>query len=369
MKIPFVDLKIQYQENKTEIDGAIQAVIEKTAFVGGYNNPFVKEFESAYAAYCGADHCVSCGNGTDSLEILLKCFGIGAGDEVIVPAFTWISTSESVSTVGATPIFVDAHPDLYTIDPTKIEEKITAKTKAIIPVHIYGLPAPMDEIMQIARKHNLIVIEDAAQAHGALYKGKKAGTIGHAGSFSFFPGKNLGAYGDAGGIVTNDAEIAEKFRMYANHGQIKKHDHRTEGRNSRMDGIHAAVLNAKLPHLEKWTGARIAHATAYNELLKNTGIKLPTCPADFRHVYHLYVVQVENRDRVYEYMREKEIEVLIHYPNALPFLPPYAQKTQPGEFSVASDATKKILSLPMYPELTREQIKRVVDTLIAAVEN
>lgn len=367
MKIPFVDLHIQYEQHKQEIDAALQRVIEKTAFVGGNNNPFVKEFEEKFAEYCGAAFCASCGNGTDSLEILLKCFGIGEGDEVIVPALTWISTSESVSTVGATPVFVDAHPDFYTIDPKKIEEKITPRTKAIMPVHLYGLPAPMDEIMDIAKAHNLIVIEDAAQAHGALYKGKRVGTIGHAGSFSFFPGKNLGAYGDAGGIVTNDSAVAEKFRMIANHGQIKKHDHRMEGRNSRMDGIHAAVLSTKLPHLEPWTQKRIERVELYNQLLKETPVVLPTAPDDVRHVYHLYVVQVENRDAVYAKMREKDIEVLIHYPNALPFLLPYKEKHRSEDFPVAHTLTQKILSLPLYPEITDDQIRYVVSSLIEAI--
>ncbi|MEL6823570.1 MAG: DegT/DnrJ/EryC1/StrS family aminotransferase, partial [Calditrichota bacterium] len=292
MNVPFVDLKKQYHSIKAEIDAAIEDVLSHTAFIGG---KAVSEFEEAFADFIGTDYCVACGNGTDSLEILLRAYGIGPGDEVIVPANSWISTSEVVSTAGAKPVFVDVNPLYYTIDPQKVEQAITANTRAIIPVHLYGLPAEMDAIMAIADKHNLIVIEDSAQAHGAEYRGSKIGTIGHAASFSFYPGKNLGAYGDAGGIVTNDANIARTCRMIGNHGQLQKHDHRIEGRNSRMDGLQAAVLKVKLKHLPQWTEGRRQAASVYDNLLQESGMQLPRAPEHSKHVYHLYVVQVDGR--------------------------------------------------------------------------
>ncbi len=361
MNIPLVDLKKQYFVIKPEIDSAIKAVIRDTAFIGGANNKYVNKFENEFAKYLGVKNCVSCANGTDSLEILLRAFGIGKGDEVIVPALTWISTAEAVSSVGAKPVFADILPDYYTIDPKKIKEKISDKTKAIIPVHLYGLPAEMNEIMIIAKKYKLIVIEDCAQAHGAEYKGKKVGTIGDAGSFSFYPGKNLGAYGDAGCMVANDENIAKKVRMIANHGQLKKHEHLVEGRNSRMDGIQAAILNVKLSYLNKWVKARIQNAQIYNKYFKSINIKIPAAPKYSKHAFHLYVVQVDNRDKAQLFLKNSGIDSGIHYPTPLPFLKVYNKNNyQPMDFPVAYEITKKILSLPMFPELTEKQISYIV---------
>jgi dTDP-4-amino-4,6-dideoxygalactose transaminase len=361
MTVPFVDLKAQYSTIQHEIDSAIAKVISETAFISG---KYAKAFEEAFAEYLGVKHCVACANGTDSLEILLQAMGVGVGDEVLVPANTWISTSEAVTTIGATPVFVDNHPETYTIDVSKIEEKITPRTKAIIPVHLYGLPADMDEIMAIAKKYNLKVMEDCAQAHAATYKGRKVGTIGDCASFSFYPGKNLGAYGDAGAMVTNDDEIAHKARMIANHGQIAKNTHAIEGRNSRMDGIQAAVLSVKLPYLESWTEARRKHAAYYNELLSDLNIQLPIEPDGFRHVYHLYVVQVENREEVVEKLKSDGIDTGIHYPTALPFMEAYKRFNHvPSDFPVAYRQMSRLLSLPMYAELTDTMIERVCKSL------
>ncbi len=362
MNIPFVDLKSQYLSIKEEVDGAIQNIISNTAFIGG---PAVKEFETAFADYAGAKHAVGCANGTDAIEIALKSVGVMPGDEVIVPATTWISTAEAVTAIGGVPVFADMIPGLYTIDPQDVEKKITAKTKVILPVHLYGLPARMDEIMVIAKKHGLKVVEDCAQAHGATYKGQKVGTFGDAGTFSFYPGKNLGAYGDAGGMITNDDQVAEMMRMICDHGMQGKHNHVVEGRNSRLDGIQAAVLTVKLNHIEKWTAARIANAKYYNEQLKDSGLVIPTTPEESRHVFHLYVVQVANRDEVMQNLSDKGVGVGIHYPTPLPFLKAYERfghaKT---DFPAATAQMNKIVSLPMFPELTEAQIDFVTEELM-----
>lgn len=362
MKVPFVDLKAQYLSIKDTIDEAIAGIVEQSNFIGGQ---VVTDFENAFADYIGAAHCIGCGNCTDALEIILQSVGIGPGDEVIVPACSWISTSESVTTAGAKPIFADILPELYTIDPNDVVKKITSKTKAIIPVHLYGLPAEMDEILAIAGKHNLLVIEDCAQSHGAEYKGKKTGTFGIASAFSFYPGKNLGAYGDGGAMVTNDHELAEKLRMRANHGQKGKHNHIIEGRNSRLDSLQAAILLAKLPHLNSWSKARLENASIYTINLKNSGFIVPIIPDYSTHVFHLYVIQVENRDSLIEKLRAHGIQVFLHYPTPLPFLEAYKYLNhQPKDFPVASSQMNRILSLPMYPELSEEQINYVCQTLM-----
>ncbi|MFI5150579.1 MAG: DegT/DnrJ/EryC1/StrS family aminotransferase [Bacteroidia bacterium] len=368
MKIPFVDLHAQYNSIQKEIDSALASVIRDTAFIGGGGNKYVRSFEEAFGAFSGFRHCIGCANGTDSLEILLKAFGIGPGDEVIVPALTWISTSEAVGNVGAIPVFVDVHPIYYTIDVSLIEAKITSRTKAIIPVHLYGLPAEMDEIMIIAKKHKLYIIEDCAQSHAAVYKGKKIGTIGHAASFSFYPGKNLGAYGDAGAMAMNDEELAHTCRMIANHGQQEKHNHLMEGRNSRLDGLHAAVLSAKLPYLEKWTQARIEHASEYKNQLKGSAILCPSSPDYSKHVYHLYVVQVKNREGVQAKLKEAGVETAVHYPTPLPLLKAYAARGFKGsDFPVAVKACSEILSLPMFAELKESEIKSICVALKGSV--
>lgn len=359
--IPFVDLKAQYQSIKEELDAAMQEVIENTAFIGG---AYAAQFEKEFAAYLGVEHCIACANGTDSLEILLQVLGVGAGDEVIVPAISWISTSEAVSSLGGTPVFVDIDPTYYTLDLQQVEAAITDKTKVIIPVHLYGQPVDMPQLMEIANKHGIKVLEDCAQAHGATVNGQKIGTFGHCASFSFYPGKNLGAYGDAGGMVTNDAEIAKIARRIANHGQEGKHNHLMEGRNSRLDGLQAAVLSVKLPYLEQWTAARIANAKNYDQLLANSGLTLPKVLDKGKHVFHLYVIRSQERDALMKRLEEKNIGTAIHYPTALPFLTCYEDRGYTKEdFPVAYQVTQEILSLPMYAELTKEQQEEVVACL------
>jgi dTDP-4-amino-4,6-dideoxygalactose transaminase len=361
MRVPFVDLKTQYSSIKGEIDDAMMRVVSETAFVAG---KYAAVFENEFAEYIGVSNCVAVANGTDAIEIALAALGIGAGDEVIVPANTFFATAEAVVNVGAEVVFVDCEPNFYNIDVSKIEEKITPRTKAIIPVHLYGLPAEMDEIVAIARKHNLKIIEDCAQAHGAKYKEQTVGTFGDVATFSFYPGKNLGAYGDAGAIVTNDKEIADRARLIANHGQPTKYKHTLIGRNSRMDGIQAAVLSVKLRHLDSWLDARRAHASRYNELLIDSGIALPTAPEHSTHTYHLYVIRVKDRDAVAAKLGEAGIDTGLHYPTALPFLEAYSDKNyQPSDFPVAHSQMSELLSLPMYAELTDEMIEYVCDSL------
>lgn len=365
MRVPFVDLKAQYLSIKGEIDDAIESVVTETAFVAG---KYAAAFESEFAEYTGARHAVAVGNGTDAIEIALGSLGIGRGDEVLVPANTFFATAEAVANVGAKVVFVDCEPRFYNIDTTKIEDRITPRTKAIIPVHLYGLPAEMDEVVAIARKHNLQIIEDCAQAHGAKYKGQTVGTFGDAATFSFYPGKNLGAYGDAGAIVTNDASIAERCRLIANHGQPTKYRHTLVGRNSRMDGIQAAILSVKLRYLNKWLDARRARATRYCDLLADTGIALPLVPDDRSHTYHLYVIRVKDRDAVAAKLGEAGIDTGLHYPTALPFLEAYAdQNYEPADFPVAHAQMSELLSLPMYAELSDEMIEYVCENLRAAI--
>ncbi len=359
MSVPFVDLKAQYETIKEDIDKAIAEVITSTSFIGG---ELIRSFESDFAKYVGVEHCIGVANGTDAIEIALKALGIGEGDEVIVPALTWISTAGAVNGVGAEPVFVDVLESERTIDPELIEEKINAKTKAIIPVHLYGLPARMDEIMQIAKKHDLKVVEDCAQAHGAEVNGKRVGTIGDIATFSFYPGKNLGAYGDAGAIVTNDEELTRSCRMIANHGQLTKHDHRVIGRNSRLDTMQAAILSAKLPYLVQWTDERIRVAGCYNDKLES--VVKPVVPEGFKHVFHLYVIQTKSRDELMGRLKEVNIGCAIHYPTPLPFLKSYAYKIhQKGDFPSAEKLCSEILSLPMYAELSEEEIDWICEVI------
>jgi dTDP-4-amino-4,6-dideoxygalactose transaminase len=363
VKVPFVDLKAQYEAHKSELDAAIRGVLEATAFVGG---KFVKDFEDDYARALGVRHCISCANGTDAIYIVLRMLGIGPGDEVITTAASWISTSETIGQTGATPVFVDVD-EYYNIDPAAIERAITPRTRALLPVHLYGQAARMDAIVDIARRHKLLLIEDCAQAHLATHGGTKAGTFGIAGTFSFYPGKNLGAYGDAGAIITNDDELAKKTRMYANHGALKKHEHEMEGVNSRLDGIQAAVLRAKLPHLEEWTRRRRTIASWYDaKLAPIAQVKLPACAPQSTHVYHLYVVRVPDREPLREFLHERGIETGIHYPTALPFLQAYRGRGhKPEDFPGAYRNQSQILSLPMYAELSESMVDHVVDSIAA----
>jgi dTDP-4-amino-4,6-dideoxygalactose transaminase len=363
MKIPFVDLKKQYECIKDDIDKAVFEVIENTAFIGG---PYVTAFENDFADFCGTNHCVGVANGTDALFIALKALDIGRGDEVIVPANSFIATAEAVSMAGAEVVFVDIDPDTYNITPHLIEAKITPQTRAIIPVHLYGQPADMDPILAIARKYDLKVIEDAAQAHGALYKGRKIGSSGDAACFSFYPGKNLGAYGDAGAIVTNFESLATKARIFANHGRIDKYDHREEGVNSRLDGIQAAILSVKLDHLDDWTKARRHNARLYNDFLGKSGVVVPEEIPDVKSVYHLYVIRVaaDKRSALQDALTEKGISTGIHYPIALPHLEAYRYlNLSPGDFPNATTMAREVLSLPMYPELSEPEICIVADAV------
>jgi len=360
--IPFVNLSIQYQALKSQIDAAIQAVINDTAFVRG---KYVAAFEDAFARAYGVKHCIGCANGTDAIYIVLKMLGIGPGDEVITTACSWISTSEAITQTGARPVFVDIDPDYYAINPELIERMITEKTKAILPVHLYGQPAEMDKIVDLCNRHKLLLIEDCAQAHFAEYRGGKVGTFGIAGTFSFYPGKNLGAYGDAGCIITNDDEFARKARMYANHGSLKKHEHEIEGVNSRLDGLQAAILSVKLPHIHEWNRCRYEHAMRYNELLAEVpGIEPPKIRPDAAHIFHVYCIRAKQRDALIAHLKTHGVETAIHYPTALPFLKAYASfGHKPEDFPVAWQYQQQILSLPMFPELQEEQIQRIVHAI------
>lgn len=359
MNVPFVDLYAQYQLIQEDIDAVISDVIRKSAYIGG---EYVEQFEDDFRSYLGSSHCVSCANGTDSLELILKAAGIGPGDEVIVPALSWISTSEAVSAVGALPVFADIDQNRL-IDISQVESLITARTKAVIPVHLYGNPVDMDHLMQVATRNKLFVLEDCAQSHGAEIGGRKTGTFGHAASFSFYPGKNLGAYGDAGAIVTNDEQLARKTRALANHGQLMKHRHLYEGRNSRLDGLQAAILSVKLPHLERWTDSRIRLATGYLERLADLPIRMPQLRPDYRHVFHLFVIESDRRDELMSFLLSRNIGCAVHYPRPLPLLECYEHRNFRPEDFPGAGITSAILSLPMFSELTDAQQVYVVSAL------
>lgn len=362
MHVPFVDLKLQYQNIKPEIDKAIADVIEKTAFIGG---EYVKEFERKFAEQYGVKHVIGCGNGTDSLYIIMKMLGIGKGDEVITVANSWISSSETISQTGATPVFTDPDSEYMSMSGKAVAQAITPNTKAVIVVHLQGQVCDMDGIMKVCNEKNIPVIEDCAQSHFSEYNGKRVATMGIAGSFSFYPGKNLGAYGDAGCITTNDDALAAKCRMYANHGALKKHHHEVEGINSRLDGLQAAILSAKLPYISDWTEQRIKNAAIYQQHLAGISqVKLPVVRPGTKHTYHLYIIRSERRDELKAYLQEKGIETAIHYPTALPNLPAYKYLgTQPSDFPVATSLQQEMLSLPMYPELKEESIAYVAECI------
>jgi len=359
MNIPFVDLKAQYNSIKHEIDEAVADIISSTEFIGGTS---VDSFEKDFASFCGAEYCVGVGNGTDALTIALKALGIGAGEEVITVANSFIATSEAITNAGARVVFVDINPETYNIDVNKIEAKITKKTKAIVPVHLYGQPADMDPIIALAKKYNLKIVEDAAQAHGALYHERPIGSIGDMACFSFYPGKNLGAYGDGGAILTNNNELALKARKIANHGRTEKYNHELEGCNSRLDGLQAAILGVKLKHLAEWVDKRQINAYLYNKYLKDTGVITPVEIKNIKAVYHLYVVRVKDgkRETFQDHLKKNGIATGIHYPIALPNLMAYQYlKHNEKDFPEATMASQEILSLPMFPELTEDQINYV----------
>lgn len=365
MKIPFVDLHAQYLSIKAEIDAAIAEVITESAFVRGRH---VEAFEAAWAKTIGVKHCISCGNGTDALYISMRALGVKPGDEVITTAHSWISTSETITQAGGRVIFCDTDDETFTIDPAQIEAKITSATVGIIPVHLYGQPADMDAIMEIARKHNLWVIEDCAQAHLAKYKGKTVGTFGNIATFSFYPGKNLGAYGDAGCLVTNDNRLAEWATTFARHGG--KNEHVMEGICSRMDGLQAAVLNAKLPHLAAWIRARQRVASTYDDLLSGTQeIVTPRVVPTREHVYHLYVIRTANRDGLRKYLADSGISTVINYPKALPFYPAYKYlRHSADDFPIAYANQSRIVSLPIYPEMTEEMMSYLAECITRFVQ-
>ena len=356
--VPFADLQAQYLSIKPGIDAAISEVIRTSAFIRG---PFVERFEQEFATAMQARHCVSCANGTDSLYIAMRALGIQPGDEVIAPAHSWISTTETISQAGGKVVFCDTDVETFTIDPARIESLITSRTVGVIPVHLYGQPADMSPIMEIARRRGLWVIEDCAQSHLARYKDQLVGTFGNAASFSFYPGKNLGAMGDAGALTTNDAALAERMAMIARHGGLKKGDHQIEGVNSRLDGLQAAVLSVKLPHLAGWTRRREEIAAEYERLLANArGVRLPAVAEGREHVYHLYVIRHEQRDALARHLTAQGIQTVINYPVALPFLPAYAHlRHQPEQFPNAFANQSRVLSLPIFPEITAQQIAAV----------
>jgi len=362
MNVPFVDLHAQYLSLKSEIDAAISEVIAQSAFIRG---PHVDRFEEAWAKTLGVKHCVSCANGTDALYIAMRALGVKPGDEVITTAHSWISTSETITQAGGRVVFCDTDNETFTIDPALIEAKITSATVGIIPVHLYGQPADMDPIMAIARKHNLWVIEDSAQAHTARYKGQTVGTFGNAATFSFYPGKNLGAYGDAGCVVTNDDHLAEWAAAFARHGG--KGEHVMEGICSRMDGLQAAILNVKLPHLPAWIEARRRVAVRYDELLREVGdVVTPKVAPDRNHVYHLYVIRTQERDALRQHLTNAGIVTVLNYPKALPFYPAYANLGHvPEDFPVAYSNQSRILSLPIYPAMSDEDVAYVIENVLA----
>jgi dTDP-4-amino-4,6-dideoxygalactose transaminase len=361
MPVPFVDLQAQYRAIKAEIDAALQRVLDTSAFILGRE---VEAFERAFAEYVGARECVGVSNGTAALHLALAACGVGAGDEVIVPANTFFATPEAVSAAGATPVFVDCDPVTYNLDPAKMERAVSERTRAVIPVHLYGQPADLDAVSEVAGRHGLTVIEDAAQAHGALYKGRRVGALARAGCFSFYPGKNLGAYGEGGAVVTDDPEVARRVRLLRDHGSLVKYRHEIVGYNSRLEGIQAAVLGVKLKHLDGWNALRRRHAARYRELLgaleEAGALSLPR-EADYaEHVYHLFVVQTSARDSMQRFLAGAGVQTGVHYPAPPHLQPAYAALGhREGDFPEAERQSRRVLSLPMFAELTERQLAYV----------
>jgi dTDP-4-amino-4,6-dideoxygalactose transaminase len=366
MQVPFLDLKSHHAPMLTEISGAIRDVIESNAFAGG---PFVDRFEEDFAAYCNSTYAIGLGSGTEALWLTLMALGVGPGDEVITVPNTFMATAEAISYCGARPVFVDVDERTYTLDPDALPKAVTVRTKAIIPVHLFGQPADMDSILKFARHRGLFVIEDACQAHGAEYKGRRAGTLGDAACFSFYPGKNLGAFGEAGAVVTDNAELQEKIRILRDHGQIRKYHHTMIGWNCRMDGIQAAALQVKLRYLEKGNQLRRSHAAHYDQAFDGMEeIVTPAHAADVRHVYHVYAIRVQERDEVMRLLGEKGIGCGVHYP-----IPVHLQEAYRslgygrGDFPIAERCAAEFISLPMFPELTSAQLEIVVQAVQEAV--
>lgn len=359
--IPFVDLKAQYHAIKPEIDAAIQSVLESSQFALGKE---VAAFEEAFAAYCGVRYAVGVNSGTSALHLALLAAGVGPGDEVISVPFTFVATTAAILYTGARPVFVDVEPHSLNMDPLQVEQAITPRTRAILPVHLYGQMASMEPILAVARAHNLVVIEDAAQAHGAEQNGRRAGSMGEMGCFSFYPGKNLGAYGEGGMVVTDNPEHYRTIRMLRDWGAERKYEHVLKGYNYRMEGMQGAILRVKLAHLEEWTEARRAHARQYNQVLDGKGLGLPQEMPGNRHVYHVYAVRAHNRDMLQQRLLAEGIQTGIHYPKPVHLQPAYADLGYPaGSFPVSEQAAGEVLSLPMFPELTGEQIDCIAMTL------
>jgi dTDP-4-amino-4,6-dideoxygalactose transaminase len=362
MKVPFLDLRAHHAPLRAEFLAAIAGVIDTGAFAGG---PFVARFEQEFAAYCGTREAVGVGNGTDALWLAFLALGVGPGDEVLTVPMTFMATAEAITYCGAQPVFVDIDDLTYTMDPTRLEAAITPRTKAIIPVHLLGQCADMDPILEIAKRHDIPVVEDACQAHGASYKGRRAGNLGVAGCFSFYPGKNLGAFGEAGAITTNDNALADRIRMFRDHGQARKYHHDVVGWNARMDGIQAAVLQLKLPHLDPNNDLRRAHAAQYAELLADIpGLRTPLESPHGRHVYHVYALRVPDRDRILNDLQQRGIGCGIHYPIPVHLQQAYASLSHArGAFPIAERCAGEFLSLPMFPELTEDQVAAVAQAV------
>jgi dTDP-4-amino-4,6-dideoxygalactose transaminase len=361
--VPFVDLKAQFRDLREEVVPRVMAVMENASFILG---PDVARFEENFARYVGTRYCVGVESGTAALQFALEAMGIGAGDEVIVPANTYIASAIAISAAGATPVLVDIDRT-YSIDASLLASALTPRTKAIMPVHLYGQATPMDGIVEFARAHGLVVIEDACQAHGARWKGRRVGSFGEVGCFSFYPGKNLGAYGDGGAVVTDDAAVADRLRLLRDFGQRKKYEHLVKAGNGRLDSIQAAVLDVKLRHLDAWNDARRRHAMAYDARLAEIGLVPPERLHDEGHVYHLYVIEVEQRERVAAMLHERGVATGIHYPIPIHLQPAYADLgLRLGAFPRTERSAERVLSLPMFPELTAEQIELVVDALASA---
>mgnify|MGYP000879407451 FL=1 len=358
--IQMVDTKTQYLKIKKEIDAAIQSVIDSTQFIQG---PAVKCFESNVEKYLGAKHAIGCASGTDALQIAMMALDIKPGDEILTTPFTFVATTETIAILGAVPVYVDIDPKSYIMDVSKIEAKITSKTRAIMPVHLYGQPCDMDPIMDIAKKHKLYVIEDAAQAFGAQYNGKMICTIGDIGCISFYPSKNLGAFGDGGMITTNNDTLAEKIRMIISHGSKKKYYHETLGVNSRLDSIQAAILDVKLKYLDKYCQARLDAAMKYNEKFKGI-FETPFIMPGVKHIFHQYSIRVKNRDKMMEFLKSQGIPSMIYYPVPLHMQEAYKYDYKPGDYPVSEEIAKDIISLPMHTELTDEQIDFIASKVI-----
>ncbi len=360
--VPYLDLRAQYRTLRSEVLRALEEVCESTSFAQGRAT---SEFEAKFAAYCGVDHCISLNSGTSALHLALRCLDVGPGDEVVTVSMTFIATAWAISYVGATPVFVDIDPVRRTLNPDNLEAAITSRTKAIIPVHLYGMPAEMDRIKEIAERHGMPVIEDAAQAHGARYRGRRVGQFGQIACFSFYPSKNLGAYGEGGALITNDASIAQRARSLRDHAQSQKYLHDEIGYNYRMDSFQGAVLSIKLKHLDEWNTARIDCARQYTELLKDSSYKLPAHMSDSECVWHCYVIETPERDRVRSALQDVGIQSAIHYPVPIHLQKAYAHLDyRSGDLPVTEALCEHCLSLPIYPELSKEKISHVASVLL-----